>query len=310
MNITLLLLAVALVVLAIAVLAWRAGRVQQQRQANTEHLQQQLAASSGLPAVATGPDIPDNATSRSEQSWIDSVLIRAGLRTGWKIPVILAVGFVVLVTLTALRTHNGIGGIVMAVVYVALVAFFISWRIHKRQRKLVSQLPDFLENMVRLTSIGQSLPMAFQAAATQTEAPLDSVMGGTLRRLKAGVDLEDALHQSTRGYRIQELDLLESVIRMSSQYGGRTDLILQRMSDFMRDLEQAQQELKSITSETRMASWVLGLLPLLVSVAMMLINPVFYKPMFNSTLGHELIALALILEFVGAFLLYRLGKSL
>ena len=59
-----------------------------------------------------------------------------------------------------------------------------------------------------------------------------------------------------------------------------------------------------------MASWVLGLLPLLVSVAMMLINPVFYKPMFTHPLGHELIALALVLECIGAFMLYRLGKSL
>jgi tight adherence protein B len=82
------------------------------------------------------------------------------------------------------------------------------------------------------------------------------------------------------------------------------------MSDFMRDLEHAQHELKSVTSETRMSSWVLGLLPLLAGGFMMLTNPDFFQPMFHEPLGHKLLLIALSLEAVGAFLLYRLAKSL
>ena len=78
----------------------------------------------------------------------------------------------------------------------------------------------------------------------------------------------------------------------------------------MRDLEHAQQELRAITSETRMSAWVLGLLPVVTATFMTLTNPAFFNPMFHQPLGHTILLIALTLELVGSFLLYRLAKSL
>ena len=309
MNAMLLLLAIALLLVAGAVTLWWNSHRRQQQQASTQYLQRQLEARNQAPAGAD-IDARSGAQTTATAQRLDHLLVRAGLAPGPKVPLILAAGFVVLVLLASLRMHSVLGGAIMAIVYVALATFWFGYRIQKQHQKLVGQLPELLENMVRLTSIGQSLPMAFQSAAANAEVPLKRVLDGTLRGMKAGMDLDDALHQSARGYRIKELKLLESIIRMSNQYGGRTDQVLQRMSDFMRDLEQAQQELKSITSETRMASWVLGLLPLLAGGALMLLNPAFFKPMFTHHLGHQLLLIALALEALGAFLLYRLAKSL
>ena len=100
------------------------------------------------------------------------------------------------------------------------------------------------------------------------------------------------------------------VIGMSMRFGGRTDQVLQRMSSFMRDLEQAQMELKAITSETRWSSWVIGLLPVLSGGFMMLTDPAFFQPMFVQPLGHKLLLRALGMEAIGAFALYRLSRSL
>ncbi len=49
---------------------------------------------------------------------------------------------------------------------------------------------------------------------------------------------------------MEVLKVLSVVIGVSVRIGGRSDQILQRMGDFMRDLEQAQQELSATTSET------------------------------------------------------------
>jgi tight adherence protein B len=43
---------------------------------------------------------------------------------------------------------------------------------------------------------------------------------------------------------------------------------------------------------------------------MTLFNPSFFMPMFTQQLGHKLLLIALGLEALGAFLLYRLAKSL
>lgn len=301
-------LAIALLLIAAAILAWWAAVSRQRRQEQAQHLQRhlqgshdQLPASSEVSPVS-GPRMPRHP--------LDDLLTRAGMTPGWGTPILLVAVFVIVVVLAAWRMQNILGGAIAATIFTALLIFWFGFRIQRQRNKLVADLPDFLENMVRLISIGQSLPMAFQNASSHTKGPLHALLEQVLRRMRAGVDLEDALQTAAAGYRIKELSLLESVLRMSGRYGGRTDQILQRMSDFMRDLEQAQQELHSITSETRMASWVLGLLPLVSGGIMMMLDPAFFTPMFHEPLGHRLLLIALCMETLGAFLLYRLAKSL
>ena len=50
-------------------------------------------------------------------------------------------------------------------------AYFLLWlRADKRQRRMISQLPAFLDNMVRLITIGNSMASAFQTAAASADA--------------------------------------------------------------------------------------------------------------------------------------------
>jgi tight adherence protein B len=301
---TLVLVAVALLLAAAAVELWWGSAARAKRRASLSHLQRQLQPDP-LTTYETDPAAPTRR-AHSLEEWLQ----RAGFGPGWQVPALLAGGTLALSVFAAWRMGTPWAGLAMAGLCIVLSMFWLWTRMERQRRRIIAQMPDFLENVVRLTSIGQSLPMAFQSASEHVEAPLSDVLDRTLKRMRAGLDLEQALHQSGRIYKVDALDLLEAVIGMSARIGGRTDQVLQRMSDFMRDLEHAQHELKSVTSETRMSSWVLGLLPLLAGGFMMLTNPDFFQPMFHEPLGHKLLLIALCLEALGAFLLYRLAKSL
>ncbi|MNN22611.1 hypothetical protein D3C81_1359750 [compost metagenome] len=71
-----------------------------------------------------------------------------------------------------------------------------------------------------------------------------------------------------------------------------------------------QRELQATTSETRMSAWVLGLLPVVAAMMMALLSPDFFQPMFHDPLGKKVLLMAVAMEAIGAFLLYRLAKSL
>ncbi len=307
MNAVLLIWGLALLLAAMAIGLWWYAGIRQQRRAQERHLLKHLDETRDT-ASPSAESVHSSLPHSSHP--LDELLLRAGLSPGWRVPALALVALAVVVALATWRMHNILGGVIAAAMFAAVLVFWFGVRIQRQRRKLVAALPDFLENIVRLITIGQSLQMAFQNGATRTTGPLRDVLDRTSRRMRAGMDLEDALHMAAQGYRIEELELLESVLRMSSRYGGRTDLILQRMSDFMRDLAQAQQDLRSITSETRTASWVLGALPVVTGGAMMLLNPTFFTPMIAQPLGHRLLLIALCLQLFGAFLLYRLTKSL
>jgi tight adherence protein B len=306
MMLSLILLSTVSLMLAGAIELW-ASPVRQQQRRSLAYLEKNLVeqgrASLPAPAVPAAPRLPGGWSA-------DALWLRAGLPTGWRVPVRLGVPGLILAALGAWRIGTAWALPVLLGVYVVAVWLWLRSRIEKLRQQLIRQLPDFLDAMVRLASIGNSLPMAFQTASMSVQMPLRGVLDQTMRSVRTGMELDHALQLASRPYRLEALDLVQVVLGTGVRMGGRTDHILQRMSDFMRDLDHAQQELRAITSETRMSAWVLGLLPVVVCVFMSLLNPAFFHPMFTQSLGHKILLLAAALEIFGGFLIYRLAKSL
>jgi hypothetical protein len=83
--------------------------------------------------------------------------------------------------------------------------------------------------------------------------------------------------------------LLASILGLGVRYGGRADLLLERVGNFMRDREQAEQELVAMSAETRLSAWILGLLPVGVGAFLIMTNPGYFMGMWNDGTGRILI---------------------
>ncbi|WP_025598545.1 type II secretion system F family protein [Burkholderia sp. WSM2230] len=186
--------------------------------------------------------------------------------------------------------------------------FVMSMRASRRRQAIVRQLPSFLDGIVRLITLGNSVPAAFQASLQTTEAPLRECLEHVSRMLRSGVEIDRALSHVAVLYGARELELVGAVLRLSVKYGGRADVMLDRMSSFMRDLEQAERELVAMSSETRLSSWVLGMLPIGIGGFLILTNPRYFGSMWFDPGGRQILYLAFALQLTGAYLLYRLAR--
>ncbi|MEG2805396.1 type II secretion system F family protein [Stenotrophomonas sp.] len=316
MATVLLLCSAILVLVAVAIeLWWGAARRERQR-ASLLHTEQRLAANPHTPQLAGMPSRPPPPTAAAASTarpdalpW-DALLQRAALRAGWRLPILWLLGGLLLAWAAAARIGTGWVWPITLGLYALVLGVWISRRILGLQRRLLRQLPDFLDNLVRLTGLGNSLQMSFQTASQQVPMPLRGLLDDTLSGTRSGLDLDRALSQAAQPYRLDVLDVLAVVLGVSIRIGGRSDQILQRMSDFMRDVDQARQELMATTAETRMSAWVLGLLPPLSALLMAIVSPDFFEPVLHAPLGHRLLGAALVLELAGGFALYRLARSL
>lgn len=194
------------------------------------------------------------------------------------------------------------------VVLAALGALVLWMRMQKMKRTLVRQLPGFIDSMVRLITIGNSTHAAFQLSVATTKSPLREYMEGASSLVRAGVDLDQALNQMARNVDIEEMYLLASILGLGVRYGGRADVLLERVAGFMRDREQAEQELIAMSAETRLSAWILGLLPIVVGGAIMMLNPGHFNRMLGDSTGQTLIFSAAGLQLLGVFFLYRLAR--
>jgi tight adherence protein B len=272
-------------------------------------------AAARTPAQQSGPNANDQARAPADpNSWqarittaFEHAMSRAGIADARKPALLIAFAALALGLWAGLLggTAAALGVLVMIG---ALVAFALSWRMQRRRARLVSQLPSFLDGIVRLVVLGNSVPAAFQAALLTTEMPLRECLERVSRMLRTGVEIDRALSQVAQVYNASELDLVGAVLRLSVRYGGRADVMLERMATFMRDLDQAQRELVAMSAETRFSAWVLALLPLGIGAFLVVINPKYFASMWNDDGGRHLVYGALALQTVGAYLLYRLTR--
>ncbi|VVE62697.1 pilus assembly protein TadB [Pandoraea anapnoica] len=297
---------IALLLVAAGLELWRRTHQRAREQATSAFLERQLAQNAPkFGATETGEV---RAPRRKSLPW-EFFFERAGVQPDTPFYLMLIVPGLML-TLGFWVWQGPLSAIVILIVYAVVTVLRYWLKAARRHRDIVRQLPIFLDGMVRMLTVGNSLPSAFQSAAGNADLPLRELLERAVRQVQAGVELDVALKQIARVYQVDEIYLFASVVDLSTRFGGRADQILARMSGFMRDREQAQAELFALSSETRMSAWVLAALPIVVSALLMLLNPKFFEPMFQEPAGQKLLAIGLGLEVFGGFVLYRLAKSL
>lgn len=252
--------------------------------------------------------VPAGVPDTLQRAWIDA-LRRADIEPTRRFYALVSVPAVLFVL--AAWAVSGMLSAAMALAIYVMIAAFLFWnRTRRMNERLLQQLPGFLDGVVRLMSIGSAVPAAFQAASANTEPPLRNCLTSTTQMQRAGKDLDAAVLVVGQQYRVNELVLLASVLRLSLRYGGRADIVMERTAAFMRDRQQAQRELLALSAETRLSAWILALLPMVVGGLIIMFNAAYVLSMWRDPFGRTLIMAAFGLEVIGALALARLAKSL
>lgn len=204
----------------------------------------------------------------------------------------------------------GIASAIAAALLVFFIGLFRVWRkADKRRRRMINQLPGFLDGVVRLITIGNSVNSAFQGAMASVDDPLLEVLERTDALTRSGKDLDNSLMQVSRQYGLQELFLVSSVIALALRFGGRSEQVLERMAAFMRDLEQAREELVAMSAEVRLSAWILSLLPVGLALFIIVFNNNLFMNMWRDPMGFKLLMVGLGLQLLGAYMLFRMSRG-
>jgi len=308
----------ALACLALSTALWLLARAksQQTRHAIDDTLQRNLQIRRemeiGLPMPESGAllmapgSAPQIAPPGALRSWLDSLGYSA-----WNVPagvlVLLAAAGVLAALVTTLQANIATGAMVMGM-YALLCGFGIWLRLNKRRQKVLSQLPGFLDNMVRLISIGNSPHAAFQISSGNVPEPLGASVRDAAASLSVSPDLGQAMQQLERSWGLPEFGLVAAVFRMSTRYGGRADVVLERVSAYIRDRQSAERELHALSTEVRLSAWILALLPIVVGGLIMVLNQGYFMRMWDDPTGRKMIFVAAALQLIGSFVLYRLAR--
>ena len=241
-------------------------------------------------------------------AWLDRAFLQAGLgrpsdRLGlwlslWAAAVVLAGllgGWVFFLALVVLPP--------------ALLKLYVSWRYHRRVRRMVEQLPLLLDHCMRSLKAGRTLADAVLTAIDASSDPLKSSISRVSRNVQLGVSLPDAVNDFAELYERDEFRMFALGLKVNHRYGGNASELLENLIVLIRERDQGARKLKAMTGETRMTALVLGLLPVFVVGFFMVTNPDYMLKMWQDGSGQRMLLTALTMQIVGSVALWRMVRS-
>ncbi len=82
--------------------------------------------------------------------------------------------------------------------------------------------------------------------------------------------------------------------------------VLETVVETIRDRFDLRRLVKTLTAQGRMARWILTLLPVFLALAISLLNPAYMSPLFNTTPGQVLVAIAAVMVVTGSLVIKRI----
>jgi tight adherence protein B len=210
-----------------------------------------------------------------------------------------AVGVVVLSILVLVVTESLLGGFVALVAFGLVPPAMLSVLAKRRTRAFLSQLPDTLQMLAGSLRAGFSLMQGVEAVASEVAEPMGKELRRVVTEARLGRDLEDSLDAVAERMESPDFSWAVMAIRIQREVGGNLAELLMTVSETMLARERLRRDVSSLTAEGRISAIVLGIMPPVLGVVMMVVNPGYMKPLFHEAIGKILLGVAVVGMVVG-----------
>jgi tight adherence protein B len=185
---------------------------------------------------------------------------------------------------------------------------YLSVLASRRQAKFDEQLPSTLQLLAGALQAGHSLQQAVDTVVQEAGDPISSEFHRVLTEARLGRPLEEAFEAMAKRTRSVDFEWTVMAIRLQRQVGGNLAEVLSTVSQTIRDRYSLKRQVKALSAEGRLSSIILSVLPILLFLALLLINPVFLKPLFTTPVGLMMIGGSAVLMIFGVFWLKKITE--
>lgn len=214
-----------------------------------------------------------------------------------------------------LSLRLGASGTVMSLV--ALGFLVPGWRIprmylqrlvSRRQAQVAEQLPEALTSIAKALRAGSGLLQGLAFAARETPEPLGAELQQTLSELQLGRDTEEAFMALSERVGNADLDIAVTAILIQRTAGGNLSEILTNVTSTIRERVKLQREIAVLTARQRLTGTLVALLPVVVGLAFLAMNPDTAKLLFTESAGRISLAIGIGFEILGLWMIRRLQQ--
>lgn len=168
------------------------------------------------------------------------------------------------------------------------------------------QLPDALDYIARSLRAGNPFTASLKSAAEELPEPISGEFRQTFEQLNFGLDLDEALHRMGERTGSEELRYFITAVLIQRSTGGNLAEVLNRISKVMRSRATTLREIQVLAAEMQYSANILIALPILVALALAVLNPDYMSVLFENELGLVVIGLQLLFMAIGYYIVHKM----
>ena len=178
----------------------------------------------------------------------------------------------------------------------------------KRKEAFDTLLPEAIELITNALKSGFSLESALRMAAKEIPDPVGIELAVAFEEQNLGVSLTEAL--SNLGNRVQseDLNLFITTLLIHKKTGGNLAEVLEKIGNTIRERFRLEKEVKIFSAQGRFSGIVLVVLPIIVTIIIWVINPSYVRILIEEKAGKYLLGTALVMQFVGIWVINRIVR--
>ncbi|MGO8760632.1 MAG: type II secretion system F family protein [Desulfobaccales bacterium] len=176
----------------------------------------------------------------------------------------------------------------------------------RRLQKFEKQLPDALDLLARGLKAGHAFPTGLQQVAKEMADPLGTEFFKTFREFNHGLNLNTALLNLCDRINLRDLSFFTTAVLIQRETGGNLTEILEKISVLIRERFKLRNQVKALTAEGRLSGLILLLLPPVLVVILMAVNPEYELQLFHHPMGRTMCGVALGFQLLGMWCIHKI----
>lgn len=201
-----------------------------------------------------------------------------------------------------------VAGLVVAVPVLWLPGLFLKVLKARRLKKFNVQLVDALTGMSNALKAGFSITQSFEAIARDGENPIAQEFDAFLQQTRVGVSFSDALNNLQTRVGSADLTLVCLAVETARQTGGNLTGIFEQIAATIRERFRIENRIQTLTAQGRLQGIVVGAMPLIIGLALLIVDPAMMVPFLQSATGLMVMALVAVLLLCGAMMIRRIVR--
>jgi tight adherence protein B len=229
--------------------------------------------------------------------WLDVVIETTGNRIGLLHLIIAGlIAAIIVITFASriLALHPVLvillGGVAAAVAPVLVLQIAQS----RFRSRFLEVFPDALDLVRRGVKAGLPVNEALVVAGREIADPVGSELRRALDQMQIGVQMIDALQQTSNRIRVADFRFLIVALAMQQKTGGSLAETLANLSAVIRARKALRLKARALSAEARVSGMILAALPFLVGGAMYLMNRDFVMMLFIDPRGRFMLGVAVL----------------